>query len=80
VLIASEIDYGRKTRYQNRDVGEEGARYWALSGCRALMTLFRLSAEAAQDLIEIYEYIVQDSVEGAERVRIELLEAMLKLT
>jgi plasmid stabilization system protein ParE len=40
------------------------------------MTSFRLSQEAAEDLFEIYEYIAQDSVEAAERVRIELLEAM----
>jgi plasmid stabilization system protein ParE len=40
------------------------------------MTAFRLSPEAAQDLIEIYEYIAQDNVGAAERVRIELLEAL----
>jgi plasmid stabilization system protein ParE len=43
------------------------------------MTSFRLSLEAAQDLLEIYEYIAQDSVEAAERVRVELLEATRKL-
>jgi len=43
------------------------------------MTSFRLSPEAAQDLIEIYEYIAQDSLEAAERVRLELLEAIRKL-
>jgi len=43
------------------------------------MTSFRLSPEAAQDLIEIYEYIAQDSLEAAERVRIELLEALRNL-
>jgi plasmid stabilization system protein ParE len=39
------------------------------------MTAFRLSPEATQDLVEIYEYIAQDNIEAAERVRIELLEA-----
>jgi len=43
------------------------------------MKTFRLSPEAAQDLIEIYEYIAQDSLEAAERVRIELLEASRNL-
>jgi plasmid stabilization system protein ParE len=40
------------------------------------MTTFRLSLEASQDLIEIYEYIAQDSVDAAERARHELLVAM----
>ncbi len=40
------------------------------------MNAFRLSPEASQDIIEIYEYIAQDSTEAAERVRVELLEAM----
>ena len=40
------------------------------------MSAFRLSLEASQDLIEIYEYIAQDNVDAAERVRLELLEAM----
>ena len=40
------------------------------------MTSFRLSPEAAQDLIEIYEYIAQDSADAAERVRVEILEAI----
>lgn len=40
------------------------------------MSAFRLSAEAAQDLTEIYEFIAQDSVDAAERVREGLLEAM----
>lgn len=40
------------------------------------MNAFRLSPEASQDLIEIYEYISQDSFEAAERVRLELLEAL----
>jgi plasmid stabilization system protein ParE len=43
------------------------------------MKSFRLSPEAAQDLIEIYEYIAQDSLEAAERVRIEILEALRTL-
>lgn len=43
------------------------------------MRSFRLSPEASQDLLEICEYIAHDSVEAAERVRIELLEAMLGL-
>jgi len=43
------------------------------------MNAFRLSPEASQDIIEIYEYIAQDSVEAAERVRLELLEAMCGL-
>jgi plasmid stabilization system protein ParE len=37
------------------------------------MIAFRLSPEASQDIIEIYEYIAQDSFEAAERVRVELL-------
>lgn len=40
------------------------------------MNTFRLSPEASQDIIEIYEYIAQDSVEAAQRVRLELLKAM----
>jgi len=40
------------------------------------MKPFRLSAEASQDLIEVLEYIAQDNVDAAERVRLELLEAM----
>lgn len=43
------------------------------------MKSFRLSPEAAEDLAEIYEYIAQDSLQAAERVRIELLDAMRKL-
>jgi plasmid stabilization system protein ParE len=43
------------------------------------MKSFRLSPEAAQDLLEIYEYIAQDSVAAAERMRIELLEVMRNL-
>jgi plasmid stabilization system protein ParE len=40
------------------------------------MTTFRLSPEASQDLAEIFEYIAQDNVDAADRVREELLEAM----
>jgi plasmid stabilization system protein ParE len=40
------------------------------------MTAFVLSPEAYQDLTEIYEYIAQDNVDAADRVREELLEAM----
>jgi plasmid stabilization system protein ParE len=40
------------------------------------VTSFVLSPEAAQDLSEIYEYIAQDSAGAAERVRMELLEAI----
>src|SRR5271163_4045127 len=40
------------------------------------MSAFRLSPEASQDLFEIYEYIAQDNVEAAERVRVELLDTM----
>lgn len=43
------------------------------------MTRFRLSPEAAQDLIDIYEYIAQDNLEAAERVRNEVSDAMLGL-
>ena len=43
------------------------------------MTRFRLSPEAAQDLIDIYEYIAQDSIEAAERVRTEIYEAIVGL-
>jgi plasmid stabilization system protein ParE len=43
------------------------------------MTRFRLSPEAAQDLIDIYEYIAQDNLEAAERVRTEISDAMLGL-
>jgi plasmid stabilization system protein ParE len=40
------------------------------------MSAFRLALEASHDLMEIYEYIAQDSVDAADRVREELLEAM----
>jgi antitoxin ParD1/3/4 len=40
------------------------------------MTSFLLSPEAAQDIIEIYEYIAQDSRDAAGRVRLELFEAV----
>ncbi len=40
------------------------------------MTSFLLSPEAAQDIIEIYEYISQDNREAAERVHLELLAAV----
>ncbi len=43
------------------------------------MNAFRLSPEASQDLTEIFEYIAQDNWEAAERVRVELLEAMRAL-
>ena len=43
------------------------------------MTRFRLSPEAAQDVIDIYEYIAQDSVDAAERVRAEIYDAILGL-
>jgi plasmid stabilization system protein ParE len=39
------------------------------------MTPFLLSPEAAQDIVEIYEFIAQDSRDPAERVRLELVEA-----
>jgi len=40
------------------------------------MTTFFLSPEASQDLIEIYEFIAQDNLEAAERLRVELLEVL----
>jgi toxin ParE1/3/4 len=43
------------------------------------MTTFRLSPEASQDLTEIHEYIAQDNVDAADRVREELLGAMRRL-
>jgi plasmid stabilization system protein ParE len=43
------------------------------------MTRFRLSPEAAQDVIDIYEYIAQDSADAAERVRAEICDAILGL-
>ncbi len=43
------------------------------------MTRFRLSPEAAQDLADIYEYLAQDSVDAAERVRTEIYDAILGL-
>jgi plasmid stabilization system protein ParE len=43
------------------------------------MTRFRLSPEATQDLIDIYEYIAQDGVDAAERVRAEIYDAILGL-
>jgi plasmid stabilization system protein ParE len=43
------------------------------------MTRFRLSPEAAQDLTDIYEYIAQDNLEAAERVRTEIHDAILGL-
>ncbi len=44
------------------------------------MTTFFLSPEASQDLIEIYEFIAQDNLEAAERLRVELLKALRGLT
>jgi plasmid stabilization system protein ParE len=41
------------------------------------MNAFRLSPEASQDLIEIYEYIAQDSVDAADRVREDLLAGVV---
>jgi plasmid stabilization system protein ParE len=43
------------------------------------MSRFRLSPEAAQDLTEIYEYIAQDSIEAAERVRAEIHQELRSL-
>jgi len=40
------------------------------------MSRFRLSPEAAQDLNHIYEYIAQDSVDAAEKVRGEIYDAL----
>ena len=44
------------------------------------MMHFRLSPEAFQDLTNIYEYIAQDNLEAAERVRTEIYDAILGLT
>ncbi len=43
------------------------------------MTHFRLSPEAAQDIIDIYEFIAQGSVDAAEQVRNEVFEAIAGL-
>ena len=43
------------------------------------MNAFFLSPEASHDLTEIFEYIAQDNVQAAERVRVELLAAMRAL-
>ena len=40
------------------------------------MSAFLLSPEAAQDITEIYEFIAQDNMDAAERVRVEILDAM----
>ncbi|MGH9327171.1 MAG: type II toxin-antitoxin system RelE/ParE family toxin [Terriglobia bacterium] len=40
------------------------------------MSRFRLSPEATQDLTEIYEYIAQDNIGAAERVRAEIYDAL----
>ena len=44
------------------------------------MTHFRLSPEAAQDIIDIYEFVAQHSVDAAEEVRNEVFEAIVGLT
>ena len=43
------------------------------------MTRFRLSSQAAQDLIDIYEYIAQHNIDAAESVRTEIYDAILGL-
>jgi antitoxin ParD1/3/4 len=43
------------------------------------MNRFRLSLEAAQDVIDIFEYIAQDSPDAAERVRSEIFDALIGL-
>jgi plasmid stabilization system protein ParE len=40
------------------------------------MSRFRLSAEATQDVTEIYEYIAKDSIEAADCVRTEIYDAL----
>lgn len=44
------------------------------------MTDFVLSPLAAQDLHEIWDYIAQDNLDAADRVRDELYDAMARLS
>ena len=43
------------------------------------MKKFRLTAEAAGDITEIFDYIAEDSIDAAQRVRAEVYDAMRKL-
>jgi toxin ParE1/3/4 len=43
------------------------------------MKKFRLSAEAAGDLTEIFDYIAEDSIAAAQRVRADIHDQLKKL-
>ena len=43
------------------------------------MKNFRLTAEAAEDLTKIFDYIAEDSVDAAQRGASEIYEEMKKL-
>ena len=43
------------------------------------MKKFRLTAEAAGDITEIFDYIAEDSIDTAQRVRAEIYDEMKKL-
>ena len=44
------------------------------------MKRFRISPEAADNIREIWEFIAEDSISAAERVRQDLLDAIRSLT
>lgn len=43
------------------------------------MKKFRLTAEAAADLTQIFDYIAEDSIDAAQRVAAEIYDEMKKL-
>ena len=43
------------------------------------MKKFRLTAEAAADLTEVFDYIAEDSIDVAQRVAAEIYDEMKKL-
>ena len=42
------------------------------------MSKFRLSAEAAGDITEIFDYIGDDSIDAAQRIRAEIYEEITR--
>jgi plasmid stabilization system protein ParE len=42
------------------------------------MRLFRLSPEAAQDIIDIYEFIAQNNVDAAEEARRQMPQTAMR--
>ncbi len=43
------------------------------------MKRFRLSCEAAGDITQIFDYIAEDSIDAAQRVRAEIYDELKKL-